>query len=174
VAEWLGNAVSGVWKGISGAFTAILNGMSAGIRSFVNGGISMFEGFVNSIIRGMNGMIRALNTIGFRLPDWVPGIGGNSFGFNLPTIGELRIPRLADGGIVMPQPGGVLANIAEAGRPEVVIPLDRMDDFGGKRVVNYNINVNAGMGTDGNRVGELIVNEILRFERSSGRVFARA
>jgi hypothetical protein len=49
-----------------------------------------------------------------------------------------------------------------------------MDDFGGKRVVNYNINVNAGMGTDGNRVGELIVNEILRFERSSGRVFARA
>ena len=174
VAEWLGNAVSGVWKGISGAFTAILNGMSAGIRSFVNGGISMFEGFVNSIIRGMNGMIRALNTIGFRLPDWVPGIGGNSFGFNLPTIGELRIPRLADGGIVMPQPGGVLANIAEAGRPEVVIPLDRMDEMGGKRVVNYNINVNAGMGTDGNRVGELIVNEILRFERSSGRVFARA
>lgn len=38
----------------------------------------------------------------------------------------------------------------------------------------FNITVNAGMGADGNRIGEQIVNEILRFERSSGRVFARA
>jgi hypothetical protein len=38
----------------------------------------------------------------------------------------------------------------------------------------FNITVNAGVGADGNRIGEQIVNEILRFERSSGRVFARA
>jgi hypothetical protein len=37
-----------------------------------------------------------------------------------------------------------------------------------------NITVNAGMGTDGARIGEQIVNEILRFERTSGKVFARA
>jgi hypothetical protein len=118
-------------------------------------------------------MIRALNGLRFAVPDWVPGIGGKSLGFNIPTLGRLSIPRLAEGGIVMPQPGGVLANIAEAGQAEAVIPLDRFGEMGG-RTVNYTVNVNAGMGADGNRIGEQIVNEILRFERSSGRVFARA
>lgn len=44
-----------------------------------------------------------------------------------------------------------------------------------KSVANsYAITVNAGMGTDGNRVGQIIVDEIIKFERSSGQVFARA
>ena len=38
--------------------------------------------------------------------------------------------QLAEGGLVMPRPGGVQATIAEAGQPEVVIPLDRMGEFG--------------------------------------------
>jgi len=58
--------------------------------------------------------------------------------------------------------------IGEAG-PEAVIPLDRM------RMGNtINITVNAGMGTDGARVGEAIVSAIRRYERSSGKVFASA
>lgn len=32
----------------------------------------------------------------------------------------------ADGGIVMPRPGGIFANIGEAGKAEAVIPLDRL------------------------------------------------
>jgi len=43
---------------------------------------------------------------------------------------------------------------------------------GGKRV--YNINVNAGMGTNGAQVGEQIVTAIKRYERTSGPVFASA
>ena len=38
----------------------------------------------------------------------------------------------------------------------------------------YNINVNAGMGTDGATVGREIVDAIKRFERTSGQVFASA
>ena len=37
------------------------------------------------------------------------------------AIGSIK---LAEGGIVMPQPGGVRATVAEAGKPEIVIPLD--------------------------------------------------
>jgi hypothetical protein len=40
--------------------------------------------------------------------------------------------------------------------------------------MTLNLTVNAGMGADGNRIGEEIVNQILRYERSSGKVFARA
>lgn len=38
---------------------------------------------------------------------------------------------LATGGIVMPQEGGTLAQIAEAGQPEVVFPLDKLEQFMG-------------------------------------------
>ena len=38
---------------------------------------------------------------------------------------------LSDGGIVMPKNGGTLAQIAEAGQPEAVIPLDKLGGLGG-------------------------------------------
>jgi hypothetical protein len=40
------------------------------------------------------------------------------------TLDTPNIPQLALGGIVSPSPGGTLARIAEAGKPERVEPLD--------------------------------------------------
>lgn len=40
-----------------------------------------------------------------------------------------EIPTFAAGGVVMPQPGGVQALVAEAGVPEAIIPLDRFDEM---------------------------------------------
>jgi len=37
-------------------------------------------------------------------------------------------PQLAEGGIIMPKNGGVSATLAEAGVPEVAIPLDRLGE----------------------------------------------
>jgi hypothetical protein len=68
----------------------------------------------------------------------------------------------AKGGIVMPRPGGTLGVIGEAGKPEAVIPLDRMGDmFGGN---TYIININKAAIT-----GQEIVTAIQRYERGSGR-----
>lgn len=77
-----------------------------------------------------------------------------------------NITPFANGGIVT---GPTLGLIGEAG-PEAIIPLDRADRMGN----TYNITVNAGMGTDGPRVGEQIVKAIKRYERQSGPVFASA
>jgi hypothetical protein len=47
--------------------------------------------------------------------------------------------------------------------------------LGSSAVGNYfTLTVNAGMGADGSEIGQTIVNEILKFERSSGQVFSRA
>jgi phage-related protein len=154
-------AFEGVWKGIGGFLKGIINGM-----------LGMIQGLVNGVIDGINVMIRALNKIQFTLPSWIPGIGGESFGFALPVLTKIKIPQLAEGGIVMPKPGGTLANIAEAGRPEAVIPLDRLGNMGTTN--KFSITVNAGMGADGTEIGRMIVDEIVRYEKSSGRVFARA
>jgi hypothetical protein len=85
----------------------------------------------------------------------------------IPKISKVAIPRLAEGGIVMPRPGGVLANIAEGGQAEAVIPLDRLGQFGQKGGNVYNINVSGGMAT-GPDIGRSVVNAIKDFERQSG------
>jgi hypothetical protein len=69
---------------------------------------------------------------------------------------------MAKGGVVMPRPGGTLARIGEAGKPEAVIPLDRMGDMMGGNT--YIININKASIT-----GQEIVTAIQRYERGSGR-----
>ena len=95
-------------------------------------------------------------------------------GFEINRGTQTYVPGFADGGIVLPTPGGTLAIIGEAGQSEAVIPLDRLDAMMGRGAGNITINVNAGMGADGADIGRKIVDEIVRYERLSGRVFARA
>ncbi|CAB4154309.1 tape_meas_TP901, phage tail tape measure protein, TP901 family, core region [uncultured Caudovirales phage] len=142
-----------------GAIGAIAKGALNGILAFV-------EGYINFIIGGINGLIGLINTV----------LGaGKAIGINLQigTIPKVTIPRLAEGGIVMPRPGGVLANIAEGGQAEAVIPLNKMKDFGGGTTNNYTINVNGGVGS-GATIGKSIVDAIKAYERSSGAVWQGA
>jgi predicted nucleic acid-binding Zn-ribbon protein len=78
--------------------------------------------------------------------------------------------KLAKGGIVL---GPTNALIGEAG-PEAVIPLSGANSARGAMGSTINITVNAGIGTNGNQVGQQIVEAIKRYERSSGPVFSRA
>ncbi len=71
----------------------------------------------------------------------------------------------AEGGIVMKPTLGL---IGEAGQPEAVIPLDRLDKFGGDTSIT--INVHAGMGTNGAEVGRQIVDALKQYERRNGPV----
>jgi len=80
--------------------------------------------------------------------------------------------RRAGGG---PVTAGGTFMVGELG-PELFVPsgsgqIVPNNALGGSTI---NITVNAGMGTNGARVGEEIVSAIKRYERSSGPVFARA
>jgi hypothetical protein len=85
----------------------------------------------------------------------------------LATALKNKTIRLAKGGIVT---GPTNALIGEAG-PEAVIPLSGKN--AGGMGSTYNINVTAGIGTDGAVVGRQIVDAIRKYERSSGQVFVR-
>lgn len=82
-----------------------------GMKSAMNGVIGIVENAVNWIVR-------QLNKLHWNIPDWVPLLGGKSFGFN---IREVHIPRLATGGIAT---RSVVANIGENGT-EAILPLDK-------------------------------------------------
>ena len=108
-------------------------------------------------------------------PKVIPGRGATGpGGYLTDSRTQTYVPGFANGGIVLPTPGGTLAIIGEAGQSEAVIPLDRLDSMMGRGGGNISITVNAGMGADGQDIGRKIVDEIIRYERASGRVFARA
>ena len=83
--------------------------------------------------------------------------------------------RLAEGGIVMPRPGGTMATIGEGGQAEAVIPSDKLGSImGGKGGGStYVINVNGGLSTSA-EIGRAVVDSIKKFERVSGPVFVGA
>ena len=73
------------------------------------------------------------------------------------------IPGLAEGGIVTKP---TLAVVGEAGA-EAVIPLNKAGSLGGTTI---NLTVNAGMGTDGAEVGQVIVESLQAWSRQNGSI----
>lgn len=114
-----------VWNGMKNTITNVFNGMWNTIKGVINSILGGVERMANGVINGINGMIRALNNLSFDVPDWVPGLGGKKFGFNIGTIGTISLPRLAKGGIVN-QP--TQAIIGEAGK-EAVLPLENNTEW---------------------------------------------
>lgn len=79
------------WEGVKKIFKGIWNSI-----------IMIVESAINLIIKGINWMISKLNTIHFEIPDWVPIIGGKSFGINISPVSEVKLPRLATGAVIPP------------------------------------------------------------------------
>lgn len=72
------------------------------IKDTINGLIGHVESMINGVIKGVNWLIDQLNKIKFDMPDWVPAIGGKSFGLNIPKVSEVQLPRLANGAVIPP------------------------------------------------------------------------
>lgn len=83
--------------------------------------VSGFKGLVNIFISGINTIIGGFNKLSFTAPDWVPGLGGKTIGFNLPTI-----PMLANGGIATKP---TLAMVGEGKEHEAILPLSKLQSL---------------------------------------------
>lgn len=118
-------SVINIFNNIKTSVSGIMTGLQNCIKTPINAIIGFINGLTSGVAKGINGMIKALNSLSFEVPDWVPGIGGGTFGFDLSTISIPQIPKLATGGIVTES---ILANIGEAGR-EAVLPLDNNTEW---------------------------------------------
>ena len=184
--NWAKDVVSRIMNDIStvimNVFTGIWNFMK-GIINTILGGI---EKLVNGVISGLNLMIDAMNKLKFNVPNWVPAIGGNSFGLKIPRISSISLPRLAEGGYVranQPQPVIIGDNKREG---EIVSPESKILDitlkaleqfFGRLKEVGYSSSGNGEVGDiiipiylDGSLLDEVIVTAQQRRNlRSGGR-----
>lgn len=91
------------------------------------------KGPLNLVISLANKAIAGLNSLGsFKIPDMVPGIGGQSVGINIPEI-----PMLASGGIAT---GPSLAMVGEGREPEAILPLSRLGGMMGAGGPSISVN----------------------------------
>lgn len=90
------------WEGIKKIFKGIFDSFEAIVKTPINAVIDIINGMMNGIVTGVNTVIKAINNISFTMPDWIPGVGGKSIGFNLRTVTAPRIPKLATGAVIPP------------------------------------------------------------------------
>lgn len=109
--EFVTNVFSGNW---SAAWQNIVNIFGNVFGMIVN----LAKVPINAVISAINWVISKINSISVTIPDWVPGVGGKTLGFNIPTI-----PALAAGGVAT---APTLAMIGEGGEPEAVLPLSKL------------------------------------------------
>lgn len=134
--------VTGDWQRVWDGFADVVQGVADIIKGIINAIIGVIEGMANAVVAAINTMIRAINTINFTVPDWVPGVGGKSVGFDIPEINKVSIPRLADGAVLRGgDPFVAVLNEQRRGQTNIEAPLATIE----KAVTNA-INKNGGMG----------------------------
>ena len=100
------NILGGIIDFITGVFTGdwekAWNGVKKIFKGIWNSIVIVVESAINIMIKGINWLISKLNTIHFDIPDWVPIIGGKSFGIHINPVAEVKLPRLATGAVIPP------------------------------------------------------------------------
>lgn len=136
----LGAVLSGLWKSVQdvwGNIKAIFSNIIGFIDNVFSGNwsaawgnvVSIFRNVfgelaniakapINAVISVINMVLSKINEMKISIPDWVPGVGGKTLGFNIP-----QIPMLATGGIAT---APTLAMVGEGGEPEAVLPLSKL------------------------------------------------
>lgn len=132
----------GDWQRVWDGFAEVIDGVAGVIKGIINAIIGVIEGMANAVVAAINTMIRAINTINFTVPDWIPGVGGKSVGFDIPEINKVSIPRLADGTVIRGgDPFMAVLGDQRRGQTNIEAPLATIE----KAVTNA-INKNGGMG----------------------------
>lgn len=98
--------LSGLITFLTGVFTGdwkkAWNGVLDILKGVWNLIVGTVEGAINFVIDGINFLISKLNTIQINVPDWVPKIGGMTYGINIPPVTRVSLPRLASGAVIPP------------------------------------------------------------------------
>ncbi|WP_068775779.1 hypothetical protein [Paenibacillus sp. FJAT-26967] len=115
--------IGGVIDFVTGVFSGNWSKAWQGVRDIFSGIFSSLGSIlaapINAVINLINEAIRKINGISVEIPDWVPGMGGEKFGVNIPEIPN--IGGYADGGIVS---SPEIAWVGEGGDKEVIIPIN--------------------------------------------------
>lgn len=115
------------WQGVKKIFKGVWDTLYSVVKAPINLIIGAVNKMTSAIESAVNWIIDGINSLSFDVPDWVPGIGGETFGFDIDTISIPEIPKLATGGLATaPTLAMVGDNRNAKADPEVISPLSKL------------------------------------------------
>lgn len=109
-------------EALVGAFQAVVTL----IKTPINGVIGLINGLIKGVVTGINYVLKAFNKLRINIPQWVPGIGGKTLGFNFSMLSAPQIPKLAQGGYVKPNTPQLAMIGDNRHQGEVVAPENKL------------------------------------------------
>lgn len=167
VLEAIWAKIKSIAEAIASKVSSVFNTVKNAVKSAINAVISIINGLIN----GLNRMIGTLNQFQINIPNWVPAIGGKSFGFNIPYIGN--IPMMAQGG-TLANGSAVVGEYA----PEIltvnqgvatVTPLRAQDQPSTMQQMAQPIQITVQSVLDGRIIGETVTTYTNNQNRRFGR-----
>lgn len=137
------------WQGVVEIFSSIFGGIK-GICS----------GILDGIRAAINAVINGINSISVDIPDWVPGVGGQHFGVNIPTLYTGTSNFSGGPAVINDRFGGEIVDLPSGTR---IIPHDqsvqqayKMGSMSGGFGGDININIsNANFANTGDEKREI-------------------
>lgn len=114
------------WNGIIDTFSGIFSLIADVAKAPLNLVIGFINGLITGVQKGINAIVKSVNKLSFKVPKWVPGIGGEDFGFNLQEANFSKIPYLAQGGYVKPNTPQLAMIGDNRHQGEIVAPEDKI------------------------------------------------
>lgn len=104
VIDFIKNVFTGQWRNALNSLKNIVSIVFDGIVNIFKSIVNRIIGFMNAMIQAVQNMINfvinCVNKLSFDVPDWVPGIGGEHFGFKISKVSLTQIPYLAQGAVL--------------------------------------------------------------------------
>lgn len=120
--QWLTEA----WTNIKTATVNAFSGVADKIKDTFGAIVGFIKTPINAVIDMINGMIDNINGMSFQVPDWVPKIGGETVGVNIPKIPNFELgTSYFKGGLArINERGGEIVNLPGGSQ---VIPADKSE-----------------------------------------------
>lgn len=169
------NIWSKIWNGLKTTVINIFNGIWDKIKRIINSILSGIEGMANGIVKGINKVIGVMNNLKFDIPDWIPGMGGKKFGFNIGMMQEVSLPRLAKGNVAYDKTLAIFGEYSGArSNPEITAPQSILKDTFEDVLSNCNnenndrpINLIVNVGST--KLGQILLDNLRDMKRQSGK-----
>ncbi len=168
--DFIRNVFTGNWK-------AAWENVKEIFRTAVSGLANIFKAPLNAIVDAWNGLASSIGSI--TIPDWVPGVGGNSY--SLPKMSRLKVgldyvpndmyPAYLDEGewVLTKEEANLLRSYG--GLEGMVSTLNRNSDG-----INVTVSGGSGQQIDYKKLGTCIVDSLVRSGvgfKCDDRIFAR-
>ena len=145
------------WEPIKDFFKDLWEGIKNVFKKGINFVVGLAEGFANIWVKAANTIIGALNSISVNIPDWVPFLGGKTFGVNISKVSEVNLSALK----IKPVDDFILTKERELIQPSKNDTIIGAKDFGNMGTnYNFEINIEKVSGTDPDEMAEAFQREL--------------